>query len=173
MPSEEVNDATRKEWRDLGFFYDRDDDPRDWRVVGSRSGLVPRPSFALRPKSTKHRKPRTRSLRTMYLKVMTASESGIDRDAIYGAIEDLRRLASLVETKLKTPEPDPHCAFRNSSHRIANIFCCSTCEVRISIRHLPILRYRSQPDNPPLEPMVKCLGILFLPTAQRQNVSPP
>jgi hypothetical protein len=32
---------------------------------------------------------------------MTASQPGIDRGAIYGAVQDLSRLAGLIETKLK------------------------------------------------------------------------
>jgi hypothetical protein len=104
MPSEEVNAATRKEWRDLGYFYDRNDSGKEWRLVGSRSGLLKFRDLLLRyaanPRNAEnsehdHYGP------YMYLKVMTASEPGIDRDAVYGAVEDLRQLASLVETKLK------------------------------------------------------------------------
>ena len=39
MPSDATNQATRREWRELGFFYERDDASREWRVTGSRSGL--------------------------------------------------------------------------------------------------------------------------------------
>ena len=39
MPSEVVNQATRREWRELGFFYLRDDDAKEWRIVGSVAGL--------------------------------------------------------------------------------------------------------------------------------------
>jgi hypothetical protein len=34
-----VKDDTRREWRELGFFYDRDDVSKEWRLVGSREGL--------------------------------------------------------------------------------------------------------------------------------------
>jgi len=44
MPSEAINEAineaTRREWRELGFYYDRDDVQKIWRLVGSRSGLA-------------------------------------------------------------------------------------------------------------------------------------
>ena len=104
MPSEEVNEATRKEWRDLGFFYDRDDDRNEWRLVGSHSGLLKFRDLLLRyvgnPRNAAnsehdHYGP------YMYLEIMTAAQPGIDRHAIYGALQDLRRLASVVETKLK------------------------------------------------------------------------
>ena len=32
MPSQATNEATRREWRDLGFFYDRDDARRELEV---------------------------------------------------------------------------------------------------------------------------------------------
>jgi hypothetical protein len=39
MASERVNQATRKEWRELGFFYERDDEGKEWRILGARSGI--------------------------------------------------------------------------------------------------------------------------------------
>jgi hypothetical protein len=39
MPSEQTNVATRRKWRELGFFYDRDDIEKRWRIVGTRGGL--------------------------------------------------------------------------------------------------------------------------------------
>ena len=40
MPSPVVNEMTRQEWRKLGFFYDFDDTPGEWRLRGSRAGLA-------------------------------------------------------------------------------------------------------------------------------------
>ncbi len=40
MPSEATNKATRREWRQLGFYYDRDDETKTWRVIGSKTGLA-------------------------------------------------------------------------------------------------------------------------------------
>ena len=40
MPNEAANEATRKEWQDLEFFYELDDDRKEWRLIGSRSGLL-------------------------------------------------------------------------------------------------------------------------------------
>jgi hypothetical protein len=106
MPTEKVNEATRKDWRDLGFFYDRDDDRREWRLVGSRSGLLKFRDLLLcyvgNPRNAAnsehdHYGP------YMYLEIMTAAQPGIDRHAIYGALQDLRRLASVIEAKLKDP----------------------------------------------------------------------
>ena len=40
MPSDATNRATRREWRELGFFYDRDDGTKVWKLTGSRVGLL-------------------------------------------------------------------------------------------------------------------------------------
>jgi hypothetical protein len=40
MPSEATNRATRREWRELGFFYLRDDRTKVWTLAGSRAGLL-------------------------------------------------------------------------------------------------------------------------------------
>jgi hypothetical protein len=39
MPTQDTNEATRSEWRELSFFYDRDDVAKEWRIVGSVKGL--------------------------------------------------------------------------------------------------------------------------------------
>jgi hypothetical protein len=43
----------------------------------------------------------------MYLKVMTWTEPGIDGNAIYGTLQDLRRLAGIIEANFRIPEPAP------------------------------------------------------------------
>lgn len=35
----EIDEMTRREWRELGFFYDRDDTAREWKLMGSKAGL--------------------------------------------------------------------------------------------------------------------------------------
>jgi len=40
MESDSGKQWTRRERRELVFFYDRDDKTREWRLVGSRSGLM-------------------------------------------------------------------------------------------------------------------------------------
>ena len=39
MASEAINEATRRVWRELGFFCDRNDATKEWRIVGSVKGL--------------------------------------------------------------------------------------------------------------------------------------
>ena len=108
MASEATNQTTRKEWRELGFFYDRDDNAKQWRLVGSRSGLLRFRDLLLRyasdPKNSgdsehEHCGP------YMYLEVMTCSDAGFDSHAIRGTLNDLMRLADLIEIKLSIASP--------------------------------------------------------------------
>jgi hypothetical protein len=105
MSSEATNRATRREWRELGFFYDRDDQNKLWKLTGSRSGLlrfrdvllsyVADPRNALKSEH-EHYGPYS------YLEVMTWSEAGFDDHAIRGPVAALARLAALIEAKLST-----------------------------------------------------------------------
>ncbi len=108
MPSEAVNRATVREWRDLGFYYDRDDKARERRMVGSRAGLLRFKDALLRYVAD----PRNAGISEhehfgpyMYLEVMTWSEAGFDDHAIRGPLTELARLAQLIETKLSKALP--------------------------------------------------------------------
>lgn len=39
MLSERAKIAVSREWRELGFYYERDDGERRWRIVGDRIGI--------------------------------------------------------------------------------------------------------------------------------------
>src|SRR5882672_6668075 len=103
MPSEATNDATRREWRELGFFYDRDDANKVWRLTGSRAGLLRFRdvllSYVTDPRNAsdsehEHYGPYS------YLEVMTSPNAGFDHHEIYGSVSDLRRLSVLIDAKL-------------------------------------------------------------------------
>ena len=108
MPSDATNKATRREWRELGFFYDRDDQTMVWKLTGSRAGLLrfrdALLSYVADPRNTlksehEHYGP------YLYLEVMTWPEAGFDAHAIRGPLADLTRLAKLIEGKLATARP--------------------------------------------------------------------
>lgn len=40
MPNTKINELTQREWRELGYFYDRHDDVKEWRLSGSKAGLL-------------------------------------------------------------------------------------------------------------------------------------
>ena len=103
MPSEEVNQVTREEWRELGFFYDFDEKSPRWIFVGSRSGLLKFRDLLIDYANN----PRNEGLSEhehygpyMYLELMTWSEADITEHAICGTLSDFKRLAEMVEGKL-------------------------------------------------------------------------
>jgi hypothetical protein len=109
MPSDATNRATRREWHDFGFFYDRNDETRIWRLTGSRAGLLrfrdALLSYVANPRNVSksehgHYGPYS------YLEIMTRTAAGFDGHAIRGPLEDLGRLARIVESKLETSCPD-------------------------------------------------------------------
>jgi hypothetical protein len=108
MPSDATNRATKREWRELGFFYDRDDQTRVWKLTSSRAGLLrfrdALLSYVADPRNAsksehQHYGPYA------YLEVMTWPEAGFDDHAIRGSLTDLARLAKLIEVKLAAARP--------------------------------------------------------------------
>jgi len=102
-----TKERTRAEWRDLGFFYDRDDTAKEWVVVGSRGGLL-RFARLLRDYVADPRNaPKSEHAHYgpyMYLEVMTWPEPGMDDHSIHGPFADLARLALLVEERVGAME---------------------------------------------------------------------
>lgn len=105
--SEALDERTRNEWRELGFFYKLDHKTKEWRLVGSRDGLLRFRDLLLdyvsdprneQPSEHDHFGP------YWYLEVMTWPEAGFDDHAIRGSLDDLRRLAALVEIKLSSAQ---------------------------------------------------------------------
>jgi len=105
---DELKTQTRKDWRELGFFYDCDDVAKEWIVVGSRLGLaafsislreyVADPSNAMQSEH-EHYGP------YMYLEVMTWTDAGMDDHSIHGTLLDLERLAELVDAQAAVLQP--------------------------------------------------------------------
>jgi hypothetical protein len=108
MSDDATIEATKREWRELGFFYDRDDQVRVWKLTGSRAGLLrfrdALLSFVADPRNAsksehEHYGPYA------YLEVMTWPEAGFDDHAIRGSLTDLARLAKLIEIKIAAGDP--------------------------------------------------------------------
>jgi hypothetical protein len=101
--AEAVNEATRREWRELGFFYDRDDDAKAWRIVGTEAGLGTFAkllrAYASEPKHDvlsehEHLGP------YMYLEIGTWTEPEITDHWIAGPRTALGALAQLIERSI-------------------------------------------------------------------------
>ena len=108
MPSEAANNATKREWRELGFFYDLDTQAKTWKLTGSRAGLFrfrdALLAYTANPRNVlkgehEHYGP------YMYLKVMTWPEAAFDERAIRGPLADLARLAELIGAKAAVARP--------------------------------------------------------------------
>ena len=108
MPGDATNEATKREWRELGFFYDRDDQARIWKLTGSRAGLLcfrdALLSYAADPRNASNSE-HSHYGPYAYLEVMTWPEAGLDEHAIRGPLTDLTRLAKLIEAKIATAHP--------------------------------------------------------------------
>jgi hypothetical protein len=105
MPSDAANEMTRKEWRELGFFYDRNDQQKEWRLIGSRSGLLRFRDALLEyaeDSSNDYQSEHEHYGPYWYLEIMTWPEPGFDDHAIHGSLADLKRLAVIIENRLAT-----------------------------------------------------------------------
>src|ERR1700730_4707867 len=108
MPSDATNQATRREWRELGFFYNRNDELKTWRLIGSRSGLLRFRDALLEyagDPSNDYQSEHEHCGPNWYLEIMTWPEPGFDDHAIRGSLMDLKRLADIVDTKLVGAQP--------------------------------------------------------------------
>ena len=101
----EMNEVTRSEWRDLGFFYDYDENASRWRLIGSRTGLA-RFADLLVAYATNSRNEALSEHDHygpyFYLKFMTWEERDITAHAICGTLADFADLAAIVRDKLST-----------------------------------------------------------------------
>jgi len=122
MPSEAVNTATRQEWRELSFFYDRDDEAQIWRLVGSRAGLLRFREALLLYVANPHNAATSEHEHFgpyMYLEVMTWPETGFGGHSIRGPLPELARLANLIGSKVAVAQP-------GSSVRICDEFASNS-----------------------------------------------
>lgn len=103
MSRTEINQMTRREWRELGFFYDRNDEIKEWRLQGSKNGLR-QFATALRHYAANP----ARSVASehehfgpyQYLKIGTWMSPDISAHWIAGELDDLQKLSQLVESHL-------------------------------------------------------------------------
>lgn len=105
MPSTEINEMTQREWRELGFFYDRDDEAKEWRLIGSKAGLRyfahAIQKYAAQPcheliSEHQHFGPYG------YLEIGTWTTSEITDHWIAGPLVEIQRLALAVIARLDT-----------------------------------------------------------------------
>ncbi len=104
MPSDAANEATRRAWRELGFFCGRDAAAKEWRIVGSVKGLrkfaVEIRSYASNPANDRLSE-YTHFGPAMNLEVGTSHQTEITEQWIGGPLVDLLRLATLIERSVQ------------------------------------------------------------------------
>lgn len=102
-PPSSINEITQREWRELGYFYDRYDDINEWRLSGSTAGLLKfanaLQAYAADPGSElvsehEHFGPYG------YLKVGTWTTSKITDDWITGPLSELSTLTLTIASRL-------------------------------------------------------------------------
>jgi hypothetical protein len=102
--SVDLQNTTRREWRELGFFFAYDGSARRWVVTGSAAGIR---AFckvlADYAKDPKHERESEHEHYGPYqdLKLVTSPVSQIRSDGIYGRLADFARLADAVEAALR------------------------------------------------------------------------
>ncbi len=100
MSSEVANEATRRAWRELGFFCGRDSAAKEWRIVGSVKGLR---KFAAEIRKYASNPANDRLSEyiqfgpAMNLEVGTSHQTEITEQWIGGPLVELLRLATLIE----------------------------------------------------------------------------
>ena len=108
MSTEKVNEKLRSEWRELGFYYESDDQAKEWRLIGSRAGLHRLRDLLLQYVADPRNEMKSEHEHYgpySYLEVMTWPEPGKDGHSIHGSLHNLRRLAELIENKLSNAQP--------------------------------------------------------------------
>jgi hypothetical protein len=102
MLTEDVRARTRREWRELGFFYNRNDESKVRRFVGSRSGLMRFHEALLEyaDGSSNDYESEHEHYGPHSLEIMTWHQPGMDDHAIRGSLADLKRLATIFVNKL-------------------------------------------------------------------------
>ena len=92
-----------QEWRELGFYYSRDSDLKQWWLIGSKIGLS---NFISAIKSYAQNLNNTSISEHIhlgphqYLKIITLDKPEINSDHIGGSLTDLLKLSNLIEQKL-------------------------------------------------------------------------
>jgi hypothetical protein len=108
MPTEDIRERTRREWRELGFFAECNDKAKVWRLVGSRSGLLRFRDVLVEyaDDPSNDYKSEHEHYGPYFFEIMTWNEPGFDDHSIHGSLADLKRLAVIVENKLARAQAD-------------------------------------------------------------------
>ena len=103
MSSGQSENATQREWRELGFFYDCDDAEKRWRIVGTRAGLYRFCDELLAFAGNRKNEPKSEHVHLgpyMYLELGSWPTPQITDHWIAGPLSTLRELAHVARSKV-------------------------------------------------------------------------
>jgi len=91
------------DWRELGFYYQRDDDLKQWWLIGSQFGLSKFTNHLLNYSKEISMKDISEHIHLgphQYLEIMTWHTPLISEHAIGGSLADIGRLKTMINNKL-------------------------------------------------------------------------
>ena len=104
MASESAKESTRKAWRELGFYCGKNDAAKEWRIVGSVTGLrkfaAEIRTYASNPANDRLSE-YTQLGPAMNLEIGTSHQTEITEQWIGGPLADLLRLATFIERSVQ------------------------------------------------------------------------
>ena len=154
-----TEEQIKQQWRELGFFCELDDEKKAWMLTGSRAGLLYFPDLLLGyVADSQNALDGSHKQYGPYgsLEVMTYAVAGFDGRAIRGSLDDLARLAELVEAKLATAEPGTPIRIRD--------------EYAPESRYTLVLDVRADKFDPATADRER-LGAALIPPAQKSDSS--
>ena len=100
----DIEEMLKREWRELGVYYETDNVTNEWKFYGDRKGIE---NFKTIIKEYCDKKENYQVSEHIhlgpysYLKIMTWDKPFISTDVIAGTTGDLKKLSELIKTKLK------------------------------------------------------------------------
>lgn len=97
------DEQTIKEWRELKFYYQRDDNLKQWWFIGSKAGLLDFVRGLTNYANEISNKDISEHIHLgpyQYLKIITWNIPVINQNYIGGSLLDLIKLKTLIENKL-------------------------------------------------------------------------
>lgn len=105
----DIEEMLRREWRQLGVYYEMDNATKEWKMYGDRKGIENFRSI-IKEYCDKHENFRISEHIHLgpysYLKIMTWDRPIISTDVIAGTIRDLKKLSELIREKLKNTKTE-------------------------------------------------------------------
>lgn len=104
MSAFDFNELNMKEWRDLGFYYEYDDEKHQWDFYGDKRGLMTLTTIIDEYMSFEENKELSEHIHLgpyQYLKVVTWKEPEINEQGLFGTFLDLNRFVNNFRDKVQ------------------------------------------------------------------------